>query len=124
MLADNEAFATIPVRDSAKAKAFYQDKLGLRLVEEEPGVATYDSGGTKVLVYQSEHAGTTTATAATWAVKKLDEVIAGLKAKGVSFEHYKDMPSTIEGDVHVNGEMRVAWLKDPDGNILSLYGLS
>jgi predicted lactoylglutathione lyase len=50
----------------------------------------------------------------------LDLVIDELKANGVTFEHY-DMPGMkVEGDVHVMGEMRAAWFKDPDGNILNL----
>ena len=60
-------------------------------------------------------------TAASWSVgDDLDAVIADLKSKGVTFEHY-DMPDiTLEGDVHVMGELKAAWFKDPDGNILNL----
>jgi catechol 2,3-dioxygenase-like lactoylglutathione lyase family enzyme len=123
MLGETEAFATIAVRDGQKAKAFYHDKLGLDLVDERPGASTYSSGGSKVLVYESEYAGTNKATAATWAVKNLDEVVRDLKSKGVAFEHYDNLPGLkVEGDVHVGGDMRIAWLKDPDGNILSIYG--
>ena len=50
----------------------------------------------------------------------MDDVVRTLKNKGVTFEHY-DMPNTRrEGDVHVSGPMKVAWFKDPDGNILSV----
>ena len=50
----------------------------------------------------------------------METVVRGLKAKGVSFEHY-DMPGAkLEGDVHVFGDIKVAWFKDPDGNILNL----
>lgn len=125
MLGDNQAFATIPVRDEARAKTFYEETLGLKRVDNRPGAATYASGESRVIVYESEHAGTNTATAATWAVEDLDAVVKDLKDKGVAFEHYPDMPDMrVEGDIHVGGDMRVAWLKDPDGNILSLYGLS
>ena len=57
----------------------------------------------------------------TWSVgDDVEGVVRALKAKGVSFEHY-DMPGTkLEGDVHVVGDMKVAWFKDPDGNILNL----
>lgn len=123
MLGETEAFATIAVKDGERAKSFYRDTLGLDVVEERPGAATYSSGGSKVLVYESEFAGTNKATAATWAVNDLDETVRELKAKGVSFEHYANLPGVkIEGDIHVGDEMRVAWLKDPDGNILSIYG--
>jgi hypothetical protein len=57
----------------------------------------------------------------TWIVGDVDGAVQALKAKGVSFEHYDDLPDTrLEGDVHVSGDMRVAWLKDPDGNIHAL----
>ena len=54
------------------------------------------------------------------AVDDVDDVVRTLKRKGVKFEHY-DLPDTRrEGDVHVSGDMKVAWFKDPDGNILSV----
>ncbi len=69
----------------------------------------------------SEFAGTNKATAATWIVgKDLDAIVDTLQSRGVTFEHY-DFPGTARtGDIHEAGKMRVAWLKDPDGNILSL----
>jgi hypothetical protein len=81
----------------------------------------YRSGGTSVLIYQSQFAGTNEATAATWEVGgDIETVVQDLKAKGVTFEHY-DMPGmTRKGDVHVAGKHKAAWFKDPDGNILAL----
>jgi hypothetical protein len=72
-------------------------------------------------VYKSQYAGTNKATAVTWTVgEELDDIVRALKGKGVRFEHY-DLPGmTRKGDVHVAGEMKAAWFKDPDGNILSL----
>jgi hypothetical protein len=59
----------------------------------------------------------------TWDVgPAVEEEAKALKAKGVTFEHY-DMPGMkLNGDVHVADDMKVAWFKDPDGNILSLAG--
>ena len=81
----------------------------------------YKCGSSQLFVYPSEFAGTNKATAASWVVgDDLDKIIADLKSKGVKFEQY-DMPNvTREGDVHVMGEMRAAWFKDPDGNMLNL----
>jgi catechol 2,3-dioxygenase-like lactoylglutathione lyase family enzyme len=123
MLNDAEAIATIPVKDADKARSFYRDTLGLRTLDDRDGVATYRSGESKVFVYESEHAGTNEATAATWVTDDVDATVRHLKTKGVSFEHYPDLPGLkIEGDIHVadDGDMRVAWFKDPDGNILSI----
>ena len=122
MFGDKTAAATIPVKDIKAARRFYEDTLGLKLNGTEgPSVRTYQTGGSTLLVYESKFAGTNKATAATWFVgKDVDGIVRDPKAKGVTFEHY-DMPDTrLEGDVHVSGDRRVAWLKDPDGNILAL----
>lgn len=120
MLGDHAAIATIAVKDGKMARSFYEGALGLTVVDEGPGVATYASGESKVFAYESQYAGTNEATAATWMVDDIDAIVSDLRKKGVSFEHY-DMPDMrLEGDVHVGDGMRIAWLKDPDGNILSL----
>jgi catechol 2,3-dioxygenase-like lactoylglutathione lyase family enzyme len=119
MLGDNDAVATIAVKDMEAAKRFYGSTLGLELADEQ-GALTYKSGSSVVFVYESQYAGTNEATAVTWPVGDVDRVVRDLKAKGVKFEHY-DMPGmALEGDVHVAGGMRAAWFKDPDGNILAL----
>lgn len=122
MLEAKDAVATIPVKDVNKAKKFYEGTLGLKPLDDTmPEAPVYGSGGTKILVYQSEFAGTNKATAATWGVgDDIDTIVPELKAKGVSFEHY-DLPGlTLKGDVHVGEGMKAAWFKDPDGNILAL----
>ena len=122
MLADKDAMATIAVKDTKVAKKFYEGTLGLKPTpEQEPGVLTYKSGNATVLVYESQYARTNKATAATWVVgADVEGVVRALKAKGVTFEHY-DLPGTTrQGDVHVAGKTKVAWFKDPDGNILAI----
>ena len=122
MLVNKEAVATIGVKDTKKAKAFYEGVLGLKHDgPERPGVLTYKSGGSKLFVYESKYAGTNKATAATWAFDEdVEAEVEALKKKGVRFEHY-DLPETTrKGDVHVSGDMKAAWFKDPDGNILAL----
>ena len=121
MLKDHDAVATIAVRDTARARNFYEGKLGLK-PEDDRGdeVLTYGSGRSRVFVYRSDFAGTNKATSATWTVDDVDALARELKSKGVPFERY-DMPGmTHEGDVHVAGSMRAAWFRDPDGNILSI----
>jgi catechol 2,3-dioxygenase-like lactoylglutathione lyase family enzyme len=121
MLGDNDAIATIPVKDIETARDFYERKLGLMTgPSREQGVLTCKSGTSSVLVYESQYAGTNEATAATWAVDDVDGTVRDLKGKGVTFEHY-DLPNTqLQGDVHVSGSIKAAWFKDPDGNILAL----
>ena len=122
MLGNKDAATTIAVKNLEKAKKFYEDTLGLTQVGAEgEEVIIFKSGNSIVNVYQSQYAGTNKATAVTWIVgQDLEGVVQQLKAKGVAFEHY-DMPGvTREGDVHVGGNMKVAWFKDPDGNILNI----
>jgi catechol 2,3-dioxygenase-like lactoylglutathione lyase family enzyme len=122
MLGNKDAAATIGVKNLETAKRFYEGTVGLKPAGiEEPGAVLYKSGSSTVLVYESQYAGTNKATAATWTVgNEIDGVVQALKGKGVSFEHY-DLPDTKRnGDVHVSGNTRVAWFKDPDGNILAI----
>jgi catechol 2,3-dioxygenase-like lactoylglutathione lyase family enzyme len=119
MLNDSNAIATVAVRDLEVAAQFYRDTLGLRQVDAEGEEAiTLRTGNTTINVYRSQHAGTNKATAVTWPVgDDVEGVVNDLKSSGVVFEHY-DMPnSTRKGDIHVFGDLKVAWFKDPDGNI-------
>lgn len=122
MLKDANVMATIAVKDLAAARRFYEGQLGLEVTESgEQGVLTLRSGGSTLLVYESQYAGTNQATAATWMVgKEIEGIVQALKARGVSFAHYDLPDTTLQGDIHVSGKMKVAWCKDPDGNILCL----
>ena len=126
MLGDKDAAATLAVSDLQAARDFYEHTLGLQVVQEPPGSVLYKSGSSVVLVYPSEYAGTNKATAASWAVgEDFDAIVQDLKAKGVSFEQYDDLPDTTrEGDVHLMGDLKAVWFKDPDGNILNLINES
>jgi catechol 2,3-dioxygenase-like lactoylglutathione lyase family enzyme len=125
MLNDKNAVANLAVKDLRRARHFYTDTLGLKQINSgDTEVLIFKSGSTTLNVYRSDYAGTNRATAVTWAVgDELESVAAALKQKGVSFEHY-DMPDLKqEGDVYSNGNMKVAWFKDPDGNILNLVNV-
>jgi catechol 2,3-dioxygenase-like lactoylglutathione lyase family enzyme len=125
MLGDRAAMATVAVKKLDVAKKFYEGKLGLELTpEQQQGALTYKTGNAVMLVYESRYAGTNQATAVTWVVgDQVERVVQALKQKGVAFEHYDDLPNTTrQGDVHVAGDMKAAWCKDPDGNILAIVG--
>ena len=122
MLGDKDAVANIAVKNLETAKKFYEETLGLTQIGAEgQEVIVFRSGSSTIYVYKSQYAGTNQATALTWVVgKDIEGVVRELKAKGVTFEHY-DMPDmTREDDIHVSGNMKVAWFKDPDGNILNV----
>lgn len=121
-LADAQVRATIAVSDMERAVAFYEGVLGLvQLGATMPGqVRLYPCGRGSVLqVYASEHAGTGTATAASWSAQDFDDVVDALLAAGVVFETYEGMPADERG-IHAFGTHRIAWFRDPDGNVLSL----
>ncbi|MES1240883.1 MAG: VOC family protein [Acidobacteriota bacterium] len=120
MLGDKNAIATIAVKDLKAARRFYEDKLGLTPdMGEEMGVVNYRTGSSTMVVYTSQFAGTNQATSVTWGVgKDFDGIVESLRSKGVSFEHYDGLPNvTRDGDVHRAGDFKLAWFKDPDGNI-------
>ena len=122
MLGNYDAVANIAVKNLDVARKFYEGTLGLARVDSEgQELIVFGSGTTRINVYRSQYAGTNKATAVTWMIgDRLEEVVQALKAKGVTFEHY-DMPGlTRKGDIHIGGDMKVAWFKDPDGNILNI----
>jgi catechol 2,3-dioxygenase-like lactoylglutathione lyase family enzyme len=120
MLNDNDAIATVAVKNLEVAKKFYEGTLGLTKIMENEEVLTFETGSSKLFVYRSQFAGTNRATGVTFVTSKVDDIVRTLKGRGVAFEHY-DLPQmTRQGDVHVAGTMKAAWFKDPDGNIFSL----
>jgi catechol 2,3-dioxygenase-like lactoylglutathione lyase family enzyme len=122
MLGKTDAVANVAVKDLKRARNFYEGTLGLTPVASEGDeLIVFRSGNTTLNVYRSKHAGTNQATAVTWVVgDEVEKLVQSLKAKGVTFEHY-DLPGMKRtGDVHTGGDMKVAWFKDPDGNILNL----
>jgi catechol 2,3-dioxygenase-like lactoylglutathione lyase family enzyme len=122
MLKETNVVANVAVRSIDVAKQFYAGTLGLKQVDSEGDeMIVFKSGNSLLNVYRSEYAGTNKATAVTWSVgDEVEDVVRELKAKGVEFEHY-DMPGMKRiGDIHVAEDMKVAWFKDPDGNILNI----
>ncbi|HEY1434080.1 MAG TPA: VOC family protein [Thermoanaerobaculia bacterium] len=121
MLGKANCLATIAVRDLEASKKFYEKTLGLkRMHSEGDQTVSYESGESELLVYRSAFAGTNLATVATWSGEDVESVVRELKARGVKFEHYDFPGGTRDGDVHLHGDMKAAWFKDPDGNILAI----
>ena len=122
MLKNKNSSAIVAVKDLDRAKAFYSDVLELNLADtSNEGMLGYRTGSTWLTVYQSDFAGTNQANAVSWDVGvELDDIVGWLKGKGVAFEQYDALPH--DGDIHTCGALRLAWFKDPDGNILHLVG--
>jgi catechol 2,3-dioxygenase-like lactoylglutathione lyase family enzyme len=122
-LSDNPVTASVAVSDVARAKEFYESKLGLSSGRAQPdGGRTYDcSGGTKVHVYPSPgYTGGSGATVAWWEVDDLEGTVDELTSKGVTFEQYGEPFNTDAKGIARLGDLAAAWFKDPDGNILAI----
>ena len=122
MLQDNPLYAYIPAKDVARARRFYEDKLGLKPQQEIAGGVVYAfGGGTAAFLYLTPNAGTSQASQAFWDVKDVDAEIRALKARGVVFERYDDLPGerSPEGAV-IEGGAKAAWFKDSEGNIMAI----
>jgi predicted enzyme related to lactoylglutathione lyase len=124
MLSDTAITTLVAVKDLGEAMAFYEEKLQLVRTDESSGWTQYRSGTSDLIVYQSEFAGTNKATTAAWTVNDVEETVRGLKANGVSsFQHYDDLPGTTrDGDIHRNGTVKMAWFRDPSGNMFEVNG--
>ncbi len=122
MLGSYDPIATIAVSDLDKARAFYERKLGLQPYgDSRPGTALYRAGSGSLLVYVSRYAGTNAATSVTWTIPSgIAALVERLAAAGIAFEHYSMDGMSLEGDLHVGHDMKIAWFKDPDGNIHAL----
>jgi catechol 2,3-dioxygenase-like lactoylglutathione lyase family enzyme len=121
MLKDGRFHAAVAISDPAQSRKWYEDKLGLKVKQEDPGGVWYQFGNESWLyVYQSGSAGSAKNTVGGWAVDDLAGEMNELRRRGVVFEEY-DMPGlkTVDGVVDF-GPAKVAWFKDPDGNTFEL----
>jgi predicted enzyme related to lactoylglutathione lyase len=121
MLQDFPMYAYIPAKDLARARKFYETKLGFQPKEETNGGVVYEfARGTACFLYPTPNAGTSKASQAFWSVDDVDGLIVALKAKGVVFEDY-DMPGekSAAGAITAGGA-KAAWFKDSEGNIMAL----
>jgi catechol 2,3-dioxygenase-like lactoylglutathione lyase family enzyme len=116
--------ATVAVSDMAKAKEFYEGKLGLGGGTDEPdGGVTYPCGeGTAIHVYPSpDNAGKSGATLAGFRAPDLEGTVDELSSKGVTFEQLEMGPiKTNEKGIAELGGEKIAWFKDPDGNTMGI----
>jgi catechol 2,3-dioxygenase-like lactoylglutathione lyase family enzyme len=121
-LSDAQVRATVAVSEISRAAAFYEGTLGLTQLGDDAmeHVRIYQCGAGSVLqVYASEHAGTASATVASWSTDEFGSVVDDLRGKGVTFES-EGGPMTDERGVHTFGEHQVVWFKDPDGNTIAV----
>jgi catechol 2,3-dioxygenase-like lactoylglutathione lyase family enzyme len=123
-LSEYKVAAGLAVSDMDRARKFYEGKLGLEVgIDSGDNVAYACGEGTVIHVFLSpDHAGRSTATLAGWGVDDIERVVDQLSAKGVTFERFDEGPivTDAKGIATFEGDAKVAYFKDPDGNTLSV----
>jgi catechol 2,3-dioxygenase-like lactoylglutathione lyase family enzyme len=122
ILGTSKPVAFVATTDPEKARAFYEDVLGLRLTEDEkPFALVFDANGIMLRVTTVHDHHPAPFTVLGWDVASIEKTVDGLVAAGVEFQRY---PGINDGDPKgiwtAPGGARVAWFKDPDGNVLSV----
>jgi catechol 2,3-dioxygenase-like lactoylglutathione lyase family enzyme len=112
--------AFVPTTDLPRARSFYADVIGLRLVDESPFACVFDANGTMLRVTPVRKLSRAGYTVLGWAVDDLAATVRELVAAGVAFQHYRGMEVDEAGIWTAPGGDRVAWFEDPDRNLLSL----
>jgi catechol 2,3-dioxygenase-like lactoylglutathione lyase family enzyme len=120
MLIDAKLAAFVSTADPARARAFYEGVLGLRVLEQDSFALTLDSHGTSLRVTSVEEVVAAPYTVLGWEVPDIEATVRGLGARGVIFERYGFFQQDAMGIWTAPGGARVAWFKDPDGNTLSV----
>ena len=120
MLQNAPMYAYIPAKDVARARRFYEEKLGFKPGQEIAGGVVYDfAKGTSCFLYPTPNAGTSQASQAFWTVDDIEREVAELKSRGVTFEKY-DLPGMSDDGIMRAGDAKAAWFKDTEGNIMAV----
>ena len=119
MLKESKAFSGFSTDDIETAKEFYGETLGVEITEDEAGLGLNLAGGGSVFVYPKDDHAPADFTVLNFPVGDLDEVVDALSERGVSFERYEGFEQDERGIAHPAPGPRIAWFKDPAGNVLS-----
>jgi catechol 2,3-dioxygenase-like lactoylglutathione lyase family enzyme len=124
MLDSCDVIAFVATKDAAKARAFYQGTLGLRLVSDDAFALVFDAHGTMLRIAKVRELIPAPFTVLGWKVPGIRNASAELMKKGVEFQRYPGLEQDESGVWNSPGGAKVAWFKDPDGNTLSLTQFS
>jgi catechol 2,3-dioxygenase-like lactoylglutathione lyase family enzyme len=120
MLSDKKLKAFLPTLDYGKAKQFFVDILGLTLLSEDKFALEVNANGTHLRITKVEKLIPHPFTVLGWDVDDIDACVRSLKPKGIVFERYEFLGQDDLNIWTAPGGSKVAWFKDPDGNLLSL----
>jgi catechol 2,3-dioxygenase-like lactoylglutathione lyase family enzyme len=122
MLPTQRLKAFVSTSQPEKALEFYTKKLGLELLSEDSYGIEFDSGGAHIRITFVDTLSPQPFTVLGWDTNDIVSTVKSLNEKGVSFERYTIIEQDELGIWTAPGGIRVAWFKDPDGNILSVSG--
>jgi len=120
MLADAPIMAFVSAVDLDRARAFYEEVLGLAVEEVNDFACVMRSGGTSLRVTRVESLASQPFTVLGWEVDDIESTVDGLVARGTIFERYDGMSQDERGIWTAPSGAKIAWFPDPDGNVLSL----
>jgi catechol 2,3-dioxygenase-like lactoylglutathione lyase family enzyme len=121
MLRNAKIVAFVLTADAERARRFYEGVLGLRVVAEDDFALVLDANGTTVRVTKVKEVSPASHTVVGWEVTDVRAAVGALRERGVTFETYSFLEQDALGIWTVpGGTARIAWFKDPDGNVLSL----
>ena len=120
MLTQGRIVGFVQVTDREKAKRFYVDVLGLKFISEDPFALVVDSNGIRIRIGELPDVKPAHFTVLGWEVPDINEAVSDLKSRGVQFEQYGFNGQDERGIWTAPGGDKVAWFKDPAGNVLSV----
>jgi catechol 2,3-dioxygenase-like lactoylglutathione lyase family enzyme len=120
MLNNEKIMSFVGVSDADKARAFYRDTLGLSLISEDGFALAFAVGGVMLRVSLVNEVRPQPYTVLGWQVKDATATARALAKAGVPLERYEHVPQDDDGIWTAPGGAKIAWFKDPDGNILSI----
>jgi len=120
MLNTSSLIAFAATTDGQRARTFYEDVLGLKFVLEDEFAVVLEAHGTELRIQKVRSMAPQPYTLIGWSVSSVGEVVAALRSRGVKFERYPFLEQDAIGVWTAPSGAKVAWFKDPDGNLLSL----
>jgi catechol 2,3-dioxygenase-like lactoylglutathione lyase family enzyme len=123
MLGTMDIVAFVPTRNKEKARPFYEKTLGLRFVSDDQFALVFDAHGRMVRVVDVSSVPDFKPAPFTilgWTVGDIRKILRGLEEKGVKLERYPGVEQDKLGVWNSPSGAKVAWFRDPDGNVLSV----
>lgn len=121
MLGTEKLITFIPTRNASKAREFYEKRLGLQFLSDDHFAIVMDANGTMLRIVRVKDFTPHSFTVLGWEVAHIRDAVSTLSKKGIQFERYPGLEQDAQGVWEApGGAAKVAWFKDPDGNVLSI----